>query len=96
MSCIVSFASDLFTFGLNETQDGKNLHQIKSQSMRAESKYTFAEIISRLGGEDRGMLTGNFGPVIITSASPAAAAQREKIYVCRTWLEPHIIENILS
>ena len=65
--------------------------------MRAESKYTFAEIISRLGGEDRGMLTGNFGPVIITSASPAAAAaQREKIYVCRTWLEPHIIENILS
>ena len=40
------------------------------------------------------MLTGNSGPVIITSASPAAAAQREKIYVCRTGLEPHIIENI--
>ena len=40
------------------------------------------------------MLTGNFGPVIITSASPAA--EIEKIYVCRTWLEPHIIENILS
>ena len=95
MSCIVSYASDLFTFGLNETQDEKNLHQIKSPAMQAESKYIFAEIISRLGGvEWRGMLTGNLGPVIITSAS--TAAEMGKIYVCRTGLEPHIIENILS
>ena len=42
----------------------------------------------------RGMLTGNLGPVIITSAS--TAAEMEKIYVCRTGLGPHIIENILS
>ena len=48
MSCIVSYASDLFTFGLNEIQDEKNLHQIKSKSMQAESKYIiFGEIISR-------------------------------------------------
>ena len=38
MSCIVSYASDLFTFGLNEIQDEKNLHQIKSKAMEGRQK----------------------------------------------------------
>ena len=50
--------------------------------MQAESKYIFAEIISRLGGEDRGMLTGNFGPRDNNISFPCCCCCSERENIC--------------